>query len=203
MSEWWEGISSLGRAFFSGAIFFSTLFIWQFAASLAGLGGDQGDVSQGDAEYGDVGAGDGDLIEDVSGLATLRLFSVRSILAFGMLFSWAGALYLSQGHTQLGAMIRAFLWGAAGMATVAFFFWMLPRLSEEGTASLDTAIGKIAKVYMNIPEGGSGQIRVMVSGTMSYVNAQTEDGRPLVAGTTVRVVRRLDARTLEIVQVES
>jgi len=202
MSEWWAGLSTLGRAFFGGAIFFSTVFVWQFAASLAGLGGDQGDVSQGDVAYGDVEAGDGDLIEDVSGLATLRLLSIRSILAFGTLFSWAGALYLSQGHTQLGAMIRAFLWGAAGMATVAFFFWMLPRLSEEGTANLDTAIDKIAQVYMDIPEGGSGQIRVMVSGRMSYVNAQTEDGRPLVAGTTVRVVRRLDARTL-IVRVES
>jgi len=46
MSEWWAGLSTLGRAFFGGAIFFSTVFVWQFAASLAGLGGDQGDVGR-------------------------------------------------------------------------------------------------------------------------------------------------------------
>ena len=203
MAEWWIGLSSLGRAFFSGALFFSTLFIWQFAASLAGLGGDQGDVPQGDVEAGDVGAGDGNLIEDASGLATLRLFSIRSFLAFGMLFSWAGALYLTQGHTSTGTLIRALLWGLAGMLVVALFFWMLPRLAEEGTANLDTAIGAVGQVYMDIPERGSGQIRVTVSGATSFIKARTEDGAPLVAGTAVRVVRRLDGRTLEIVRVES
>jgi hypothetical protein len=208
MISWWEGLTALGRALFGGAVFFSTVFLWQFAASLSGLGGDQGDLdADADASL-DVDAADGadtgdaELLEDAAGLATLRLLSFRSALAFGMLFCWAGTLYLSQGRTPAGALIRALLWGVAGMLCVALFFWLLPRLAEEGTANLDTAVGRAALVYLDIPEDGLGQVRVIVSGTLSFVRARSAAGQPIKAGTDVRVLRRLDARTLEVEPIE-
>jgi hypothetical protein len=141
--------------------------------------------------------------EGTASLATFRLLSIRSILAFGTLFSWAGALYLQDAVFPVIALIRAVLWGLAGMVIVALFFWVLPRLTEEGTANLDTALGTTGQVYMNIPEDGMGQIRVLVSGTVSFVWARSRGGRPLVAGTMVRVVRRVDATTLEVEELES
>lgn len=136
-------------------------------------------------------------------VSTFRLLSIRSILAFGTLFSWAGALYLQNALFPGLALLRAVLWGMAGMVTVALFFWMLPRLTEEGTANLDTAVGQLGQVYLTIPEDGTGQVRVMVSGVMSFVRARSRNGVQLPAGTQVRVTRRLDMGTLEVDEVEA
>jgi hypothetical protein len=141
--------------------------------------------------------------EGASSLATFRLLSIRSVLAFGTLFSWAGALYLQDAVFPVIALIRAVLWGLAGMVIVALFFWVLPRLTEEGTQNLDTAVGTTGQVYINIPEDGLGQIRVLVSGTVSFIRARSRGGHPLAAGTMVRVVQRVDAMTLEVEELES
>ena len=210
MGAWWGGLTALNRGFYVLAIFFSTLFGWQFIASLSGLGGESEAEAGGEAEAGvdmDQGdvqdAGGHDLVEDAAGLATFRLLSVRSIMAFGTLFSWAGALYLHEDAAQTWALVRAVLWGLTGMVVVAIFFWVLPRLAEEGTANLDTAIGRSGQVYLNIPEDGTGQIRVLVSGGLQIVRARSRGGRVLLAGTMVRVVRRLDAMTVEIEEIET
>ena len=211
MIAWWTTLSALNQGFFVAAIFFSTIFGWQFISSLSGLGGEgDGDVSaDADADV-DVGGGsldfdegEGSLVEDSGGLAIFRLLSIRSILAFGTLSSWAGALYLQESALPYLAMIRALLWGLAGMAVVAFFFWLLPRLTEEGTASLDTAIGNTGQVYLDIPEDGVGQIKVLVSGSVSFVKARSRNGRRLPAGTVVRVLGRLDSTTLDVEEIES
>lgn len=139
---------------------------------------------------------------DSDSVATFRLLSIRSVLAFGTLFSWAGALYLQRSLFPGLALLRATLWGLAGMVIVALFFWILPRLSEAGTADLDTAVGQTAQVYLDIPEGGAGQVRVRVSGAVSFVRARSRDGRYLPSGTGVRVIRRLDGSTLEVEPLE-
>jgi len=139
---------------------------------------------------------------DGDSVAAFRLLSIRSLLAFGTLFSWAGALYLQRTLFPGLALLRATLWGLAGMVIVALFFWILPRLTEEGTANLDTAVGESGQVYLDIPEGGYGQVRVRVSGAVSFVRARSRDGRYLPSGTGVRIVRRLDTATLEVEPLE-
>jgi hypothetical protein len=203
MAEWWAALSGLNRTFYALAVFFSTIFGWQVVSSLAGLGG-EGEAAEmeGEAEVGglDMEAAEGadDLIEDASGLATFRLFSVRSILAFGTLFSWAGALYLQQDLGPGRALIRALVWGLLGMVVVGAFFWLLPRLSEEGTGHLASAMGEIGQVYLNIPQDGLGQVRVIVGGRVSFVKARSRGGQALPAGTRVRVVGQIDSLTLEV-----
>lgn len=203
MTQWWYALSSLNRAFYVAAVFFSTIFAWQFISSVSGLGGDSdelgGDGADADGVEIDADAADGadDLLEDAAGLATFRLLSIRSLLAFGTLSSWAGALYLGQDDT-LWALIRAALWGAAGMVVVALFFWLLPRLTEEGTSNLDTALGQTGQVYLDIPDGGVGQIKVLVSGALTFVKARSHDGCPLSAGTMIRVMSRTDGSVLNV-----
>lgn len=205
MFTWWGGLGALHRAFYIAAVFFSTLFIWQFFSAISGLGGGDEELST-DAVGAEGADGDSfgadELTEDFAGLATFRLLSVRSILAFGTLFSWAGALYL--GHTLLPifAMLRAFLWGIAGMLTVALFFWVLPRLSEEGNSDLQTAVGQTGTVYLTIPEDGTGQVRVLVSGALQFIRARSQHGRPIPAGTPVRVTDLFDTSTLEVEELE-
>lgn len=209
MTDWWNGLSALNRTFYVLALFFSTIFVWQFISSFAGLGGEGEGEAGGEIDAGaDMGDGDleapedVDLAEDIAGLATFRMLSIRSMLAFGTLFSWAGALYLPRNSSSAWALVLATLWGLAGMLVVALFFWMLPRLSEEGTANLDTAIGRTGQVYLNIPEDGTGQIKVLVSGALKFVRARSKSGQPLLAGTRVHVVRRLATNILEVEEVE-
>jgi hypothetical protein len=219
MATWWSALSTPNQAFFVAAIFFSTLFIWQLVSSLAAVGDGHVDMHNGDASAGmhadghvdvqhvDVGAHaeaaahgyaahDQADQHDAAGLQTFRLLSIRSILAFGTLFSWAGALYLQRDATSWVAMLRAVLWGLAGMVIVALFFWVLPRLSEEGTATLQTAVGRTGQVYLNIPAEGVGQVRVLVGNTIKFVKARAHDGQPLAAGAEVRVVALLDSVTV-------
>jgi len=209
MVPWWSGLSSLNQVFFVVAVFFSTIFVWQLASSVSGLTGAESDAEAdgGDMDMdGDVLAdadGADDFVDDAPGLVTFRLLSIRSIIAFGTLFSWAGALYMQQDITQLGALVRAFAWGLLGMICVGLFFWMLPRLSEEGTASLDTALGQTGPVYMNIPANGVGQVRLVVSGRVQFVKARSSSGDPLPAGAMVRATRRLDAATVEVEAIDS
>lgn len=247
MASWWGDLSAWSRAFYLAAVFFSTMFVWQFVSSVAGLageaspdagghggdfGGHGGDLAGGHAgdlagHGGDWGHGgdhpgdaavghdgpytdaagyghDGDSgSHDDAGLQTFRLLSIRSLLAFGTLFSWAGALYSGQGGPLAWAMVRALLWGFTGMLVVAAFFWMLPRLTEEGTARLGSAVGETGTVYIDIPEDGVGQVRVTVSGALSFVHARARNNQRLSAGTSVRVVRLLDESTIEVEETES
>ena len=141
--------------------------------------------------------------QDAVGLQTFRMLSIRSLLAFGMLSSWAGALYLQRGASSWLAILYAVLWGSAGMLVVGLFFWLLPRLSEEGTAQLGTAVGRTGQVYMDIPKDGVGQVRILVGNTIKFVKARSVSGEDLPAGTAVRAVKTLDSVTLEVERVES
>ena len=205
--DWWNGLSSLNRSFYLAAVFFSTIFVWQLVASFTALGGGEGADTESpeagadlDADLDDLDTGSS-LVEDASGMATFRMLSVRSILAFGTLFSWAGALYLSRDLPSVGAMGRAVVWGLAGMIIVASFFWLLPRLTEEGTSDVRTAVGSTGQVYIGIPEGGAGQVRVLVSGMVSFVRARSVDGHPIKAGALVRVKSRLAGGILEVEEI--
>ena len=218
MAAFWEGLTALHQGFVVAAIFFSTIFIWQLVSAFGSLGESSSDVGEtadsvGDADgmagidtdAHDLAEADGgdDLLSDSTGLATFRLLSVRSIIAFGTLFSWGGALYLGQDISTGSAILRATLWGGAGMLVVALFFWVLPRLTETGTADMNTALGQSGEVYMNIPAGGSGQVKVLVSGAVRFVRARSEDGQAIAAGAPVHIVKIIDGATLLVRDINS
>lgn len=209
MVAWWSGLSPLNQFFWGLVVFFTTLFAWQFVSSFTGL------VAEGDADVDldlddvevegdpDAGVDGGTLEEDVGGVSTFRLLSVRSALAFGTLFSWGAALYLGRDISYLRAFVQAGLWGLAGMVVVALFFWALPRLTEEGTVDMTSAIGRTGTVYVNIPSEGTGRVRILLGDRISYVRASSALERAIAAGTPVRVVRVVDGSTLEVEEVTS
>ena len=202
---WWASLSALAQIFYAAAVFFSVLFLWQFVAALAGLGGDGHVGDAPGADIHDVAHAPADvhheLTSDAQGLDTFRLLSVRSLLAFGLLFSWAGALYLGGGLTAGAALGRATLWGLAGMVVVAAFFWLLPRLTEEGTAQLSSAIGQIGEVYIVIPADGLGQVRVLVGDQVRFIKARSSDGSAIAVGRQVRVVSVSEGATLLVQEI--
>jgi len=212
MIDWWQSLTAANQVFYGAAVFFSVFFVWQFIAALIGLSGGEGDV--------DVDAGadmdvDADVDVDVDGIeagsaadavdtvTAFHLISIRSVLAFFMMFCWAAALYLNVGAALGPAMLYALLWGGASMVLVALVVNLIRRLAETGTMRLSTAVGKIGTVYMEIPARGAGQVRVTVSRVTSYVSARARGGEQLDAGTPIRVVRLLGSNTIEVEPAES
>ena len=84
------------------------------------------------------------------------------------------------------------------MVLVSLIFYFLMKMTETGTRRLATVLGQRGTVYMDIPAGGSGQVKAVVSNTVSFINARAAGGQPLKAGTPVVVKRLLDASTVEV-----
>jgi membrane protein implicated in regulation of membrane protease activity len=196
MEAWWAGLTILNKGFAVAAFFFSVLFIWQLLGTVLGLHGDSDSDVGHDVAVHDPGVDHG-TDHDGDG-AGFTLISVRSVLAFGTLFSWAGTLYLMSGVGVIRAMIYSLVWGVAAMFLVSYLVFKLVQLQETGTASIWTAIGEEGVVYLNLPPDGVGKVRVMVSGAISYVNARCRAGESLTAGTKVRVVGIIDNNTVEV-----
>ena len=200
MYEWWAGLDSLTHAFFGFAMFFSFLFVWQIFAALLGLAGhgadsdlaaetQMADRARGGADHADAA------IHSVSGF---KLVSVRSILAFFLLFFWAGGFYLMKHTPEWWAMSYSLLWGLGAMLIVSAMFYFMKKLQETGTAQLSSCIGQSGLVYGTIPPNGPGQVRTLVGGIVTLVAARGIGGEAIKAGTPVRIRRCLDATTVEV-----
>jgi membrane protein implicated in regulation of membrane protease activity len=208
MEALWEGMSLLNKAFVVSAAVFSVLFLWQIVIMIMGMDMDghahmgAGDFDHGDFDHADHGGGEhaqGDGGEAV----TFTFVSVRSLIAFGTLFSWAGALYMATGTAAILAIVYSAIWGLVAMFAVSYLLYWLLRQQELGNASVWSALGEEGIVYMDIPEGGLGKIRVMVSGAISFVNARTREGNPLTSGAKVRVVGVVNDTTLEVEEIRN
>ena len=94
MHTWWSELSSLNQGAYVLAFFFTVLFGWQFLAALVGFGGSDLDPGP---EVDDGATSDG--------LAVFKLLSIRSVIAFGMLFGWTTAMYLQTGKELTTAIL--------------------------------------------------------------------------------------------------
>lgn len=210
-TNWWHGLTTLNQWFYSGAAFFSILFLWQLLGGYLGLvdvhgadvdhpdfSGGHGGLDHPDASHG----GSGDSSHSATGehgtVVDFKLISVRSILAFCTLFFWAGALYISNRVEPFWSISYAVLWGLAAMVVVAGAFYVLQRLVENGTPNIATCVGTRGVIYMDVPADGHGEARVLVSGAVSCVKVQATGGRAIKAGTPVRVLRAVSSTTVEV-----
>ena len=201
--EWWANLSGAVQGFFMAAAFFSVIFLWQFIASLIGLGGEEMDADI-DADI------DADMDMDLDELeahsleeagesvAAFKVLSIRAVLAFCTLFCWAAGLYLNTGKSVNTALLYAIAWGVAGWLLVSLLVNWLRRLAETGTARLATCVGTSGNVYLDIPASGRGEVRVTVSGVVSMVKARGADAVEIKAGTPIQVVRTLGSTTVEV-----
>jgi hypothetical protein len=187
MLDWWNHLSSLNMTLYGVAACISVPFVWQLIASLIGLAHD--------VDTDGVDTAGADAVETV---LAFKLLSVRALLTFFTLFFWAAALYLERGLAIPRVLGIAALWGLAGMSAVAILLHVLPRLAHAGTRDLDSAVGAEASVYLDIPANGTGEVRVVVSGSVSYVKARSSSGAAIPSGTPVTVSSRIGQNLLVV-----
>jgi len=192
---WWNGLATVNQAFFGAAGFFSVIFIWQLIMAFVGMDGGGHDM---DTHVEPVTSHDAPH-EASDASATFKLMSVRSLLAFCTLFTWAGALYLQNpGLSMSLAMIYAVLWGLGAMVLVAMLLRAIEKMAETGNQRLEDCVGASAVVYLDIPANGVGEVRMLCDGVMTLIRARTTNGDGVKAGASVRIVRLAASNTVEV-----
>jgi len=207
MAQWWSSLTSLNQVFYCVAAFFGVIFVWQLVAVLMGLAGDEGDVDHDvDVDHPDVMDHDGTYEDFEHGaqtdaaetVASFRVLTLRSVITFFTLFSWGGALYLNNRLPVGKSMGYAVLWGLGGMFAIAMLLHWMRQMTETGTKDIHSSVGAVGSVYLDIPADKLGEVRVPVSGVISYVKARSPEGKEIKAGSRVRVTRVLDQTTVEV-----
>ena len=167
------------------AIIGTALFVLRLGAGLIFGAGDGFDVDA-----------DADLAEADGGFG---LLSVLSITGFLMGAGWMGLV--SQVEWKLGDAASAMLSAGFGFAMMllasSLMFWM-KRMAHEPKADRRTAIGRTGTVYMAIPAGGTGKVRVNISGQSVTVDARSTGRAALESFTNVKVVAVRDDGVLMV-----
>ncbi len=211
MIEWWQDLTTINQWLYASALFFTLLFLWQLIAAFSGLSADHEVAGGHDLDAGHdldmhpdgmdaVAHHAGEAAADIhESLLAFKLFSVRSVMAFFTMFSWAAALYLDNGSGLPIAALLGVVWGLGGLLGVALVFHFMRKMAETGTRRLSTCVGAVGTVYLQIPPDGLGEVRVPVSGVISLVKARGQaGGAPLAPGTPVKIVRVLAANMVEV-----
>ena len=194
--EWWNSLGPIVSGFYISAAFFSVFLVWQLLAALIGLAGDGGD---GDFDSAGSPEADADAAHEAHDTTiAFRILSIRSILAFCTLFSWAGAMYMQTGSSLSMALLYAVLWGGAAMLAVAGFFYLMRRMTETGNLQVASCVGTQGTVYIDIPKDAAGEARVTVDGVVQVLRARAAQGEPISAGTLITVTRVMSPNTIEV-----
>jgi hypothetical protein len=158
------------------------------------------DVSDGDFD-GDTGElDDGDFTPKQAesldaDLDTMRVFTLRGIVALLCSFSWTALAIYATGAPFILALAIGLVVGVAMMFAVAKLIQVLLGLAENGTVDFSGAIGYVGKVYIPIPPGGLGKIIITFDGTERECEAKTFGDTLIATDTDVRVCD-IDGETL-------
>ena len=196
-NAWWAGLSMLNHGFYIAALFFSVFFLWQLITAVIGMGAGDTDIDSSVDHSWEHNAP----ADSHDTMFVFKLLSIRSIIAFATLFSWAGALYINQGVPVSTALIYALVWGLVAMVIVSLLMHLLGRMTETGNMRINSCLGATGSVHLDIPVDRLGEIRVACSGVMTHFRARTEGDKPLQAGTEARVVKVLGPNIVEVVAV--
>ncbi len=204
MLQWWDSLSSFSQVLACMAIPATLILLIQTVLMLFGIGsGGDADVDADiDGEVGDGIFGDelpeGDI--DPSGLDGLRVFSVRGIIAFFVVFGWTGISLDSAGAAPVISSLSAVLAGALTMVAIAFVFRAIAKLENSGNIDNRNSIGVSGTVYLKIPAKREhrGKINIMIQGTLCERDAVTDEETDLPTGSEVVVVALSGQNTLVV-----
>ena len=196
--EWWNGLDTLLQIFYCVAVPSTLVLLVQTVMMLIGLGDDGGDIGDGDiGDIGDSDVPDGVFGEDsvsevldAAGLEGLRIFTVRGIIAFLVVFGWVGVVMQSAGVHIAVTLSVATVSGFAMMVALAFLFRAVLRLRSDGNTDNRNAIGTSGKVYLTIPpeRRGTGKVQIMLQGAFVERDAVTDEAEAIPTDAEIVVV---------------
>ena len=199
MIEWWNSLSIISQVFYCIAIPSTLVLLIQTILLFLGLDDDGADdlSGGGDIEVSADVDGDGifdvdgtEVTEDISGLADLKIFTLRGIIAFFVVFGWVGVSMDSMNISYYVTIPVSVACGVLMMVAIAFLMRAVMRLRNDGNIENRNAVGKSGTVYLTIPasRGGEGKVQVMIQGSYVERNAVTDEAEPIPTGSEIVVI---------------
>ena len=197
MKEWWDSLSQMSQVFATVAIPATVVMVLQTILLFFGIG-DGDDVEIAD-DVDDISSG------ALDGSDGLSLFTIRGIVAFFAVGGWTGIAVDNAKGSEALAIILSLLAGSAALFRIAYLFKFAFKLQNNGTLSLENAVGKTGEVYIPIPanRGGTGKVMVTVQERLCELSAITSEDRELKTGEYIRVIEAIDEQTVLVVSHES
>ncbi|MBQ7969263.1 MAG: NfeD family protein [Clostridia bacterium] len=191
--EWWNSLGLASQILYCIAIPSTLVLLIQTLLMFLGFDNDvDGDIEidAPDADFDNDVFGQDIDIDNVSGLESLHIFTVRGILAFFVIFGWVGIVMQSADINLPVTLIVATVCGFAMMVVIAYLFKMVMRLKSDGTADNRNALGTAGKVYLTIPpsRSGEGKVNIMLQGAYVERNAVTDETECIPTGSEIIVV---------------
>jgi len=189
---WWSTMSTLEQVLFILASSSTAIMIIFLIMMLLGFDSDEFDS-------GDVPNLDADGINDepLTGIAGLKVLTLRGALVFFAIGSWTSYLLVSSLGVLWGLLIGVVV-GVIAAYIQALAFRATLRLESSGNIDYNNAIGKIGSVYLRIPKKrlGKGKVSIIIQDRLTEVDAVTDQEDDLLPKASVEVVGLLDATTL-------
>lgn len=215
MTAWWDSLSIFSQVLACMAIPATLILLIQTVLMFIGIGDHDGaDADSPDAgadvhfdSVGDTDVHDGvfgheltDGDHDPSGIEGLKIFSVRGIVAFFVVFGWVGIVLDSYGVHQALSVLLAAVCGFGMMIIIALLFKAVMKLQNEGNIDNRNALGAAGRVYLTIPpcRSGEGKINVTIQGTYCERSAVTDEDCELRTGSEVVVIGQSGQDTLVV-----
>lgn len=211
MLDWWYALTPLHQVLYTVALPATLLLLIQTVLMLFGLGdhgadgADGADMDAGGIDTdGDGGAdvfdhsGDSDIAAHGGGL---RVFTLRGLVAFFCVGSWAGIAALDLGVAPPLSALLAVAVGAVALLLVALLLRWFTGLSQSGNVELRNAVGQEGEVYLAVPADGRGKVTVLVQERLSECEAVSADHTPLPTGARVRVVSVTEDQLLVVAKI--
>lgn len=195
LAEWWNSMSTVSQIFTCIAIPSTLVLLIQTVTMLLGMG----DEDLPDAPDTDVDVDE--IPDDIEGLDGLRIFTVRGIVAFLVVFGWVGTVLDTSGANIYATVSVSALCGFLMMVLLAFLLKAVMNLRSEGNVDNRNAVGKAGKVYLTVPpaRSGEGKVQVMLQGTLAEVNAVTDETEPITTGCEI-IVTGVSGQTTLVVK---
>ncbi|NLM10125.1 MAG: hypothetical protein GX213_04985 [Clostridiaceae bacterium] len=207
--NWWNELTQLQKIFASIAIPTTAIMFIQFILQLFGLANGEGadgvdaadvdtvsdfhgDFPDGLAEVESDGAFDDGAFDDgfevEEGLGGMRLFTLRSVIAFFAVGGWMGVAAIDWNLSDFMAIVLAIVAGSLALYFVAWIIYTFLRMQQSGNIRYENAVGKGGEVYLSIPPDGRGKVNVIVQDRLCEIDAISKENRIIKTGEKIIVV---------------
>ena len=203
MINWWNSLELISQIFALIAIPATLVLLIQTILMFIGIDSDSdaSDISLGDSIDGDgLDVEIGDELSDIADMADLKIFTLRGLVAFFVVFGWVGYVMNNGGAALWLTILVSAVCGFAMMTALAFMMRYVMKLRSDGNIDNKNAIGVSGRVYLTIPaeRQGEGKINILVQGSYIERDAVTDEKEPIKTGSEIVVVGLSGQTTLVV-----
>ena len=118
-----------------------------------------------------------------------KVLSLHGLTSFLMMFGLVGlALYRQSRMGTVISIVGAFAAGVVSVWIIKKLFSLILKLQSSGTISIDSTVGAQGRVYLKIPEKGTGRVLVNVNNSLREYEAASSDEKEIHSDTPIRVI---------------